>query len=403
MHLIIIIVSLMILLILLLIIGVLLDIVTGIKVRHPHLPLYHPATGTNRLRYFTDGRSLFTDMMASMARAHHHIHVCFFIFKADEVGQEWLELLKKKAGEGVDVRLLVDALASHSMKKYQDDLSRAGVQLAFAGKIAFPFTFYLLNRRNHRKIAVIDGETGYFGGFNISRDYIGSKPETGAWHDNHLKVEGESVAELQRLFLIDWTEAGQKAEDRGDFYPPLKKGASGLTLMGSSGRQIETVFAEKLSAAHQSITIGSPYFIPSRKLLDVLLDRLDHGVRLTLLLPMKKDHPLVRPASYLYLQPLVAKGAQLYYFYQGFYHSKVFVIDQSLCYIGTANFDRRSFFWNDELTGFSSDYSLIREITDQLDKEIQESSVLVGAESIAGRSPLEKLKSVASGWFSSFL
>jgi Phosphatidylserine/phosphatidylglycerophosphate/cardiolipin synthases and related enzymes len=403
MHLIIISVSLLLLLVLLLLIGILLDIFTGIKVQHPHLPLYHPAAGMNRLRYFTDGRSLFADMMTSMARARSHIHLCFFIFEADEVGQEWLDLLKKKAGEGVNVRLLVDTLASHSMKKYQAELSRAGVQLEFSGKITFPFTFYLLNRRNHRKIAVIDGNTGYFGGFNVSRDYIGNKPETGSWHDNHLKVEGESVAELQRLFLADWAAAGRKTEDHGDFYPLLEKGPSDLTLLGSSGRQIEAVFAEKLSAAQQSITIGSPYFIPSQKLLDVLLDRLDHGVRLTLLLPMKKDHPLVRPASYLYLQPLVEKGAQLYHFYQGFYHSKVFVVDQSLCYIGTANFDRRSFFWNDELAGFSSDYGLIREVTDQLDKEIRESSVRVDAGTIDGRSPFEKLKSVCSGWFSSFL
>lgn len=403
MHLFLMIVLLVLLLILLIIIGILLDIVTGIKVRHPHLPLYQPATGMNRLRYFTDGRSLFDDMLATMDQARDHIHLSFFIFEVDHVGREWLDLLKKKAGEGVEVRLLVDALASRSMKKYEDELTRAGIQLAFSGKVSFPFTFYLLNRRNHRKIAVVDGKTGYFGGFNVSRDYIGNRPETGSWHDNHLKVTGESVAELQRLFLADWAEAGRNAQDHGRFYPHLDKGPSELTLMGSSGRQIEGLFAEKLSAAHQSITIGSPYFIPSQKLMDVLIDRLEHGVRLTILLPMKKDHPLVRPASYLYLQPLVERGAQLYHFYQGFYHSKVFIIDQSLCYIGTANFDRRSFFWNDELVGFSSDHHLIQHVTEQLETEIRNSSVLVGAETITRRSPIEKLKSLSSGWFRSFL
>lgn len=403
MYLIIMSVSLIVLLALLLVIAILLDIVTGIKVRHPRLPIYRPVTGMNQLRYFIDGRSLFADMAASMAQARDHIHLSFFIFEPDEVGLEWLELLKKKAGEGVEVRLLVDALASRALKKYTDGLSRAGVQLAFSGKVSFPFTFYLLNRRNHRKIAVIDGKTGYFGGFNISRDYISNKPETGSWHDNHLKVEGESVAELQRLFLNDWAAAGGNAPDRGHFYPALTKGPSELTLMGSSGQQIEDVFARKLSKAQQSITIGSPYFIPSRKLMDVLTDRLEHGVQLTILLPMKKDHPLVRPASYLFLKPLVEKGAQLYHFYQGFYHSKVFVIDQSLCYIGTANFDRRSFFWNDELIGFSGDRRLIQEVTEQLDKECRNSSVLVDAEAIARRTPAEKLKTVCSGWFRSFL
>lgn len=388
----------------LLIAGVLLDISIGIKMKRPGLPEYKPADGLNRLRYFTDGRELFDDMSKTIKGAKNHIHLSFFIFEADQVGNKWLELLKKKAAEGVDVRLLLDTLGAANMRKKQAELSQAGVQVAFSGKVGFPFTFYYMNRRNHRKIAVIDGKTGYFGGFNISRDYIGNKPEIGPWHDNHLKVEGESVAELQYLFLKDWQLAtGEEILNRPEFFPPLEKGGSRLTLTGSSGKQIEALFAEKLQAAQSSIVIGSPYFIPSRKLMNVLLDRLENGVQLTILLPMKKDHPLVKPASFIYLRPLVEKGARLFHFYQGFYHSKVFVVDRILCYLGTANFDRRSFFWNDELCSFSGDRDLIRQVLEQLNKEIREDSVLVDEKKIAGRSPLEKLKTFCSGWFSCFL
>lgn len=383
--------------------GILLDIYTGIKVKHPELPEGLFKTGMNRLRYFTSGRELFNDMEGAIRNARSHIHLSFFIFEADDVGNEWLDLLKKKAGEGVEVRLIVDSLNGGSVRKKKGELTQAGVQIAFSGRTRFPFTFYYLNRRNHRKIAVIDGRTGFFGGFNVSREYIGNRPEMGPWHDNHLKVEGGSVADLQRLFLEDWRLAsGQKAGSPA-FFPPAEKGPSSLALIATSGKQIEDIFAEKFGAARSSIIIGSPYFIPSCKLMDVLLDCLGRGVELTILLPMKKDHPFVKPASYLYLQPLVEKGARLYHFYQGFYHSKVFVTDQRLCYIGTANFDRRSFFWNDELSGFTEDPALILDVLGQLNKEIHEGSVAVTLETIRKRSPLDKLKSACSGRLSPFL
>lgn len=391
------------LLVVLLIGGILLDIYCGIKVRNSDRPRRALSRGMNRLRYFTEGRELFKDMKKAIEGAKDHIHLSFFIFEADETGSEWLELLKKKAREGIEVRLLVDMLGGLSLYKKKSELLKAGVQLNFSGKIKFPFTFYYLNRRNHRKIAVIDGRIGYFGGFNVSRDYIGNKVEKGAWHDNHLKVEGESVRELQHLFLDDWREAAGPCPDRPAFYPSTDQGPSQLALIGTDGQQIEELFAKTLAAARDSIIIGSPYFIPSRKLMNVLMDRLKNGVTLTILLPMKKDHALVKPASFLYLQPLVENGARLLHFYQGFYHSKVFVVDRRLAYVGTTNFDQRSFFWNDELSGFVTDPELVETILLQLEKEIHNQSIEISTEAIRGRTPLEKLKSVCSGWFSYFL
>lgn len=383
--------------------GILLDIYTGIKVKRPTLPKGPFRTGMNRLRYFTNGRDLFNDMQESIENARSHVHLSFFIFKTDDVGNRWLDLLKKKAGEGIEVRLMVDYLNSGDIRKKRAELTRAGVQIAFSGRPGFPFTFYYLNRRNHRKIAVIDGHTAFFGGFNVSREYIGNKAETGSWHDNHLRVEGESVADLQRLFLEDWRLSAGRPADSSAFFPAPTKGPSQLALIATSGKQIENIFAERFMAARSSIMIGSPYFIPSPRLMNVLLGCLNRGVELTILLPMKKDHPFVKPASYLYLRPLVEKGARVYHFYQGFYHSKVFVVDRRLCYTGTANFDRRSFFWNDELSGFTEDPALIRSVLDQFDKEIREESVAVTLKAIRERSPLEKLKSAGSGWLSPFL
>ncbi|RYL95106.1 phospholipase [Sporolactobacillus sp. THM7-4] len=390
-------------LIILILAAVLLDIYIGYRVRHPLAPDGLSATGSNRITYFTNGRDLFNAMKESMENAQHHIHMSFFIFKTDHVGQDWLNLLKKKASEGVSVRLLVDYFNGSSVRKEQMELKQAGVRVAFSGRPRFPFTFYYLNRRNHRKITVIDGKIGYFGGFNVSREYIGLMTERGPWHDNHLKVEGESVRDLQHLFLDDWCLASGEKINGKKYFPEPVKGSARLTLLGTNGKQIEDVFAEKLGSAQKSIVIASPYFIPSRLLLHVLIDRLNNGVALKILLPIKRDHPFVKPASFLYFQPLVEKGARVYHFYPGFYHAKLFVVDQKLCYIGTANFDQRSFFWNDELSSFTEDQELIGEVMDPLNKDIREHSITIDEKKIRSRSPVEKLKSICSGWLSPFL
>lgn len=385
-------------------VAVLFDIYSGLKLKRPSITERKPITGLNHFRYFTNGHELFEEMKRSISNAKYHIHLSFFIFIADDVGAEWLSLLKKKAADGVEVRLLVDALSSFALRKKRAELVKAGIQIAFSGKPTFPFTFYYLNRRNHRKMMIIDGKIGYFGGFNVSRDYVGRNPEMGPWHDNHLKIEGESVPGLQRLFLEDWKKA-TKADllKKSTYFPPVAKGPSPLTLIGTDGKQLETCFAEKLSSAQKSIVIGSPYFVPSKRLMEVLINRLDHGVKLRILLPMKKDHALVQPASYQYLEPLLKKRAELFHFYQGFYHSKIFIVDRKLCYLGTANFDQRSLFWNDELSGITEDPALIHQALMQLEKEMKDKSVSISYSQLKHRSPLAKLKTRCSAWFSYFL
>ncbi|MET1248642.1 phospholipase D-like domain-containing protein [Sporolactobacillus sp. STCC-11] len=383
---------------------VLFDIHAGLKSKRPLIAERNPITGLNNFRYYTNGHALFEEMKRTISNAKYHIHLSFFIFIADDVGEEWINLLKRKAADGVEVRLLVDALSSFALRKKRAELVKAGVQLAFSGKPTFPFTFYYLNHRNHRKMMIIDGKIGYFGGYNVSRDYIGRNPKMGPWHDNHLKIEGESVPELQRLFLEDWKKATHAdLLKNSTYFPAVAKGPSPLTLIGTDGKQLETCFVDKLSSAQTSIVIGSPYFVPSKRLMDVLVNRVEHGVKLSILLPMKKDHALVQPASYQYLEPLLKKGAELFHFYQGFYHSKVFIIDRRLCYLGTANFDQRSLFWNDELSGFTEDPELVHQALVQLKKEMKDKSVSIPYDQLARRSPWAKLKTKVCAWFSYFL
>lgn len=393
----------LIVLILLLAAGIWLDIACGLRFRHPLLAKNELTRSFNRLHYYLDGRDLFRDMRQSIDAAQQHIHLSFFIFTADDIGDEWLELLKKKAREGIDVRLIVDYFGGKNLRKKMDELKAAGVHLAFSGKPRFPFTFYYLNRRNHRKILVVDGKIGYYGGFNVSRDYVSKNTEMGNWHDNHLRLEGKGVATLQEFFLADWHAATSDSLPRTGLFPELNDGPSAIDLIGTNASQVEELFAGELANAHRSIIIGSPYFIPTRKLMQILLTQLTRGVELTIILPMKRDHALVKPASYYYLTPLIENGAHVYHFYQGFYHTKVFVVDQRRCYLGTANFDQRSFFWNDEMLGFSEDPALVKSVLQQLDHEIHDCSVPITLDDLRQRSWIDRLKTACSRQFSRFL
>ncbi|WKB35595.1 hypothetical protein QS257_19280 [Terrilactibacillus sp. S3-3] len=165
---------------------------------------------------------------------------------------------------------MVDSLNSLGLSKHRRSLEDAGVHVAFAAKPSFPYTFYYLNRRNHRKIAVIDGTIGYFGGFNVGNEYIDNNSTLGSWHDNHAKLTGEGVRDLQDQFIKDWQAATHETVDKSRLYPPLPKGPIKLTLLATYGKQLEDVFIDKLAKAKKSIVIGSPYFIPSKRLQNLL-------------------------------------------------------------------------------------------------------------------------------------
>lgn len=388
-----------IIIILLFIIGVWLDLYTGMKVQHPKLPVGLYKTSRNQLETFQDGRHFFSALENDMKQAAHHIHLSFYIFREDHLGDKMFRLLEKKAKDGLHVRILVDAIGSRKLsKKLKSRLAAAGVELTFHSKLKFPFFFYYLNRRYHRKIAIIDGKMGYFGGFNIGDEYIGQKADYGEWRDYHVKIKGKGVHFLQEQFLNDWHEAAKETITCEDLFAPVEPESRQvkLTLLATYGKQLEQVFIDHISQAEHSLIIGSPYFIPSARLQQALINRLESGVNVSVILPGRKDHPFVKPASYHYLQPLVKKGLKLHHFYQGFYHAKTFIVDDQIAYLGTANFDQRSLSWNDELSGFIYDKEVVRQLTEHVKADISAKSSEVTSEMIEKRSAGEKLKTFLS-------
>lgn len=400
-----IIIGIIILLIILLVLGALLDLYAGVKIQHPKLPEGLCKPSRNKIVFFQEGRHFFSALENDIKQANKHVHLSFYIFREDTCGQKLFRLLEKRAQEGIHVRLLVDALGSRKLsKQLKARLAAAGVEFAYSAKPSFPFFFYNLSRRHHRKIAVIDGKAGYFGGFNVGDEYMGKAVDFGEWRDYHLKITGKGVHYLQEQFLNDWHTSTKQTITDVELFPVVEEqGPVKLVLLATNGKQLEQTFTYHISQAQKSLVIGSPYFIPSPALQSALLTRLESGVKVTLILPGRKDHPMVKPASFRYLKPLVEKGLVLHHFYQGFYHGKFFIIDDTAAYIGTANFDNRSLHWNDELSGFIYNDDFVRTLKRHIEDDIQSRSSTVTLDQITNRPITAKVKTALSCLFAPLL
>lgn len=353
---------------------------------------------------FTKGPELFTDFFSELKKAKDNIHILFYIVKDDQISQEFLDILKRKAKEGVEVRLLLDRIGSLTIKKKTiESLQRQGVHFSFSHTPKLPFLFYSSQVRNHRKITIIDGKIGYIGGYNIGKEYINLDPKLSPWRDYHLKITGEGVADLQKQFLADWSlETKTDLLKKENFFPELPKGMSRHQILPSTGVYLEETFSTLIRNAKSNIFIGTPYFIPSKRLLDDLTAAQARGVTLTILIPYKPDHAFVKEASFRYLRKLLSQGAFVYEFLNGFYHAKTIIIDNDICDIGTANFDRRSLFLNYEINCYIYDRAFIEKMQRIIKTDILDSRQLTLKE-LNRQNPLRTCKEIVARTIAKFL
>lgn len=351
---------------------------------------------------FSHGNELFANYFQSLKGAQKSIEVQFYIVRNDSFSQEFLTILKKKATEGVSVRLLLDRIGClRFSKKTIAELKEAGVQFRFASTVKFPFLFYSSQMRNHRKITVIDGAIGFLGGFNVGKEYIDFNPKLSPWRDYHLRLTGEGVPFLLDVFLRDWEDANVGSANRANAvkqatHEPVRhsarsketiqEAATGISdprkpqfahrLLATEANLLEVSYLRQLGAAKKSIIIGTPYFIPSKRIAAELLKAVERGVKLTVIVPATADHLLVQEASFRYFRPLLKAGATIYQFKIGFYHAKTVIIDESICEIGTANFDKRSLFLNKEINCYFYEADFTKQLLKIIANDIDDSQQL---------------------------
>ncbi|WP_163527460.1 cardiolipin synthase [Halobacillus ihumii] len=348
---------------------IVLDFKLGRRNHQNHAQILPFKETTADYHLYKNGSPLFEDLFQEIAEAQQHVDIYFYLISSDQPGRDFLEILKNKAREGVPVRLMTDRLGGYQLSKsIRSDLAEAGVQFHFSAIPGFPYFFYKLNRRNHRKITVIDGKIAYVGGFNVGDNYLGKNPKFGDWRDYHLRLTGPVVGELHQIFLDDWYRA------TGEKHSPAvsnEEAKHSVKIVATDGMKLEDEFLHMIQRADKEILIGTPYFIPSEKLMKSLGQALQRGVSLQIMVPLKSDHPFVKEAAIPYLEQLFHAGAKICLYDDGFYHSKVMIVDQSIADIGTANFDRRSFFLNKEVNTFVYDKVFISDLRKAYMKDAQ--------------------------------
>jgi cardiolipin synthase A/B len=322
-----------------------------------------PLTRHNKIKLLLNGEEKFPELLKCLADAKHHIHMEYYIYEQDEIGSEIIELLIKKATEGVEVRFIYDDFGSPSIKKkIENRMEEAGIEIYPFSKVHFFLLANRINYRNHRKIVVIDGQTGFVGGINVSDKYINNKKGKLYWRDTHLRIDGPGVYYLQYLFFSDWNFCcdRQLKADQQYFKQELTHKEDAYVQVVASGPdsvQPSVLFSllQAIYLAKKEILITTPYFIPGDNVIDALRIAASSGVSVKLLVPGKADSMLVNAASKANYSDVLKAGVEIYFYEKGFVHAKTMVTDGKLSIVGTANMDYRSFDLNFEVNAIVYD------------------------------------------------
>lgn len=312
----------------------------------------------NDIDILTDGNQKFEALLKDLEKAEHFIHLQYYIIRNDVLFDRIAEVLKRKAAEGVVVRVLFDGMGCRSVKRgCWKRLEKAGIRTAEFFPAILGRLQLRINYRNHRKIVVIDNRVAYVGGFNIGREYIDLDEKFGHWRDTHLRISGVGVLGLQMRFILDWDyAAGEDLFSHAELFaepPEGKRDHCDLQIISSgpdnSLEQIRDNYIRLITKARERICIQTPYFIPDEAVLNALLIAVRSGIEVNLMIPCKPDHPFVYWATYSYMGQLLQAGANCYTYDNGFLHSKGIIVDGEIFCYGTANMDIRSFALNFEV------------------------------------------------------
>jgi cardiolipin synthase len=368
-----------------------------------------PVTGGNAARFYHEGRAAFDAMLAAVAAARHHVHIQFFIFHSDEAGTRFIDALSAAARRGVEVRFLYDSVGSYSLSaRLLRRLAAAGGRSASFLPVLNPLYRFRVNLRNHRKILVVDGRVGFTGGFNIGNEYLGLSPKFGPWRDTHVRVEGEAVHGLQRVFLEDWHFATGEAVPWEKYSPrPAEPPGDALIQVVHSGPDAaykairETYFAAILNARNR-VWIASPYFVPDAAIKDALILAAWSGIDVRLLGLFRPDKWVPFLAARFYWADVLAAGVKVYQYTPGMMHSKFVLVDGEWASVGTANLDNRSLYLNFEVNIQLFDAKLTAALEAQFLADL-EASVRVDPGVFADRPVISRLAENASRLMSPIL
>lgn len=311
----------------------------------------------NEIEVFIDGSSMINELTERIKCATKFIHLQFYIFRNDNAGIMIRDLLIEKAKQGIEVRVMYDDVGCWDVpNSFFNHMKDNGIELNAFFEVRIPVFARKINYRNHRKIAIIDGEYGFIGGMNIADRYVyGLK--WGNWRDTHLMIKGPAIVDLQKSFSIDWYFSDKELLWDAKYFPKQKVEGNIAMQIATSGpigewKEMMHSFFKAINSAKKYVYIQTPYFLPTESLLIALQTAALSGIDVRIMLPMRSDSSVVHVGSCSYIRSMLISEVKVYFYKPGFLHSKVIIVDDEFCSIGSANMDFRSLEHNFEANAF---------------------------------------------------
>jgi len=337
----------------------------------------------NRATLYRYGSEFFPALLEAIPQADTSICLEFYAINDDQTGRTVADALLAAAARGVRVYLLYDYIGCFDTPTaFFKRLSKGGVCCRAFNPPPFRKGLAWFDKRDHRKIVVIDGWRVFTGGMNIADVYSGLGKKQTKWRDVGLRIEGEVGLELLRLFQETWTgECGIPPTGCDPGPAPLVFGDAKVSVINGGPHLkrsfIRSAFRLAIAGASESVTIASPYFIPGPRVIRSLLRAAGRGVRVRLLLPYKSDVPLVRLVSRTYYAQLLKNGVDIFEMDRAVLHAKVLLVDGNWTMVGSANMDLRSFHRNYELNVVVDSYDFGAQVEEMLEADLAEARPIV--------------------------
>lgn len=311
-----------------------------------HMPLFEHTSAA----YFPLGEDMFVSLLEELEKAEKFIFLEFFIIQEGKMWDPILEILKRKAACGVDVRLIYDDAGCLLLlnRDYPKMLRSYGIRTLVFNRLT-PMLNRFLNYRNHRKIVIIDGNVGYMGGINLADEYINAYEKHGHWKDTAVKITGDAVFAYTCLFLQMWQFICGEGADHAKFMPTVRAQTDGFVLPFSDSPLDdfnigEISYMQVLNAARDHVYITTPYLILDNEMITALSTAARSGVDVRIITPGVADKWYVHLVTQSYYKTLINAGVHIYEYTPGFMHAKMVTADGEIAIIGTINMDFRSFY-----------------------------------------------------------
>lgn len=359
-----------------------------------------PPTYTTDYEIYSGGEATYNAIFKAIDEATEYILLEYYIFAPDQTGTALRNLLIKKLKEGLKVFLLVDNMGSIKLRpSFMQDFKRAGGHLSYFHRLGLGGSSSLLNFRNHRKIVVCDGKIAFTGGVNIS-DTQDLRIVPNAYHDVHMSFQGPIVDWFETVFAEDWyytnhgedqllhylsSKSDERLQQQNEQTQAISEEdkASPLSMqLIPSGPDNEfapilRVMIEAMHQAHHRIYITTPYLVPDQSALFALTSAALRGVDVKILVPKKTDTYIVGKAAQSWYEDLIQSGIEVYTYLPRMLHTKTLVIDDDISFIGSTNFDYRSFYLNFELSVISYGEKINKSLSEEFEQTMAQSELVV--------------------------